>query len=333
MIALLAVALLLSSAPAQTAEDPAIATLKEARALIDRGDARAAIQKLETLKTSDNPSVVQLLGIAHYHADEYQPAVDLLQLVREKLPADSIERRETEQVLGFSLHLLGRDADAIPWLERTRAHTPDQLELNFVLAQAYVKTRQAGPAREAFARAFNVPADSAAAYVVTARQMLRMQAEPMAEEALQRAVAIDPKVTQANYLLGQLALFRGRIDEAIAATTRELANNPTDAMALYQLGDAYTRLAKWDDAVRVLQQSLWVNPYYSGPYILLGRAYLAKGQPATAEGMLRRAIDYDPNNRTAHYVLAQLLQQTGRADDAKREFAIAERLQSQPGRP
>jgi Tfp pilus assembly protein PilF len=59
--------------------------------------------------------------------------------------------------------------------------------------------------------------------------------------------------------------------------------------------------------------------------------YVKKGQPATAEGMLRHAIQYDPNNRTAHYLLGQVLQQAGRTEEAKREFDIAERLQS-PGR-
>ena len=65
---------------------------------------------------------------------------------------------------------------------------------------------------------------------------------------------------------------------------------------------------------------------------MLGKAYMKKGQPATAEGMLTRAIQYDPNNRSAHYLLGQLFQQTGRAEEAKREFAIAEKLQGQPGR-
>jgi Tfp pilus assembly protein PilF len=49
--------------------------------------------------------------------------------------------------------------------------------------------------------------------------------------------------------------------------------------------------------------------------------------------MLRRAIQYDPNNRAAHYMLAQLLQQMKRLDEAKAEFAIAEKLVGQPGRP
>jgi tetratricopeptide (TPR) repeat protein len=102
-------------------------------------------------------------------------------------------------------------------------------------------------------------------------------------------------------------------------------------MTWYQLGDAYLRQSRWDEAATALQKSLWISPFYSGPYILLGRVYLKKGQPATAEGMLRRAIQYDPNNRMAHYLLGQVLQQAGRIEEAKREFEIAERLQP-PGR-
>ena len=59
---------------------------------------------------------------------------------------------------------------------------------------------------------------------------------------------------------------------------------------------------------------------------------MKKGQPGTAEGMLRRAIQYDPNNKAAHYLLGQLLQQAGRADEAQRELAIAEKLQAEPER-
>ena len=47
-----------------------------------------------------------------------------------------------------------------------------------------------------------------------------------------------PRTPRANYLLGQMALFRGRLDEARGRSTRELAINPSDAMAFYQLGDA-----------------------------------------------------------------------------------------------
>jgi Flp pilus assembly protein TadD len=68
------------------------------------------------------------------------------------------------------------------------------------------------------------------------------------------------------------------------------------------------------------------SPAFSGPYILLGKAHSQKGNLAAAETMWRRAIEYDPNNKAAHYLLAQLLQRSGRAEEARREFETAERL-------
>ena len=82
----------------------------------------------------------------------------------------------------------------------------------------------------------------------------------------------------------------------------------------------------------MLQRSIWINPFYSAPYILLGRAYRKNGQPATAEAMLRRAIQYDPEQSHGALSARAAAAATGRADEAKSEFEIAERLQGQPAR-
>ena len=70
--------------------------------------------------------------------------------------------------------------------------------------------------------------------------------------------------------------------------------------------------------------------FFSGPKIMLG-PYSSRQRPRRKACCA--AQQYDPNNRTAHYMLAQLLQQLGRNEEAKAEFAIAEKLQGQPGRP
>lgn len=300
-------------------------SLAAARDLITAGKPREAIVRLEALDRNV-PQVRHLLGVAWYHADDHQRAIEILTGVREQLPTESLERREAVQVLGLSYYLTGKFADAVPLLEETRRWS-DNLELGYVLGQAYIQVRQPDAARTALARLFRVGPESAAAHLVAAQLMIRLEMQAMAETELKRAIEKDPRAPRAHYLLGQLALFRGQLDDAVALSERELAINPSDSMALYQLGDAHIRAARWDEAVTALQKSLWLNPYYSGPYILLGRAYMKKGQPATAEGMLRRGIQYDPNNRTAHYLLGQLLQQMGRVEEAKREFEIAERLQ------
>lgn len=311
-------------APAATRAVPA-ETLAAARDLITAGKPRDAIAMLEPLDRGV-VEVNRLLGVAYYHADDHQRAIELLFPVRDKLPPGSLERREAIQVLGLSYYLTGRFGDAVPLLEETRTWS-DNLELGYILGQTYIQVRRPDAARESLARTFRVEPDSAAAHLVAAQMMIRLEMEAMAEAELKRALEKDPRLPRANYLLGQLALFRGRLDEAITLSERELAINPTDAMALYQIGDAHVRASRLDEGIAVLQKSLWINPFYSGPYVLLGRAYMKKGQPATAEGMLRRAIQYDPNNRAAHYSLGQLLQQTGRGEEAKREFEIAERLQ------
>jgi tetratricopeptide (TPR) repeat protein len=249
-----------------------------------------------------------------------------------RLPPDSREGREAVQVLGLSLYIAQHLAEAIPYLEKTRAWAPDNMELLYVLGNAYVQTRQPDPARGCFARLFRVAEDSAAAHLLTAQMMVRLEFEELAEAELRKAVAKDPRLPQVHFLLGQAALFRSRFDEAVALMQKELEVNPGSAMALYRLGEIYTRQGRWDEAIAALQKSLWINPAFSGPYILLGKAYTKKGQTETAEGMLRRAVEYDPNNKSAHYLLGQLLQQTGRLDEAKKEFEIAERLQDAPGR-
>ena len=332
LIVQLAVALAQPQASSLAEAERRPAAIAEARRLIDRGQAAAAI---ETLKAFGEPApvdVAHLRGVALYHADDHVHAIEQLTAVLGKLAEGSVERREAIQILGLSHFIVGRFAEAVPLLEATRVWAADNPELGYVLGQTYVQVRQPDRARATFARTFGVAADSAAAHLVAAQMMIRLDFEDFAEAELTRAIEKDPKLPQAHALLGQLAMFRGRLDQAISLTEREIALNPGNAMAFVQLGDALGRQSKWDQAIVALQKSIWLNPFYSAPYILLGKAYMKKEQPATAEGMLQRAIQYDPNNRAAHYLLGQLFQQTGRPVEAKREFDIAERLQGQPGR-
>ncbi len=324
--AALCVIALATAARAQTASPPSAALIADARKLIDTGKPGEAIEKLKAADAAD-PRVAELLGVAYYHANDPARAIDTLTPLVPNLAAGTLERREAVQVLGLAHFLAGHVAESIPYLEQTRPAMPDDIKLAYALGMAYAQTRQPAKAREAFATTFKVPADSAAAHLLTGQMMNRLELEELAEAELREAIRIEPKLPEAHYTLAQIAIFRSRFDEALALLRDELAINPAHAMALYRIGDVYTRQLRWDDAIRTLQQSLWINPYFSAPYILLGRAYSKTGQPATAEDMLRRALQYDPNNKSAHYLLAQVLQQAGRTDEAKREFAIAEKLQ------
>jgi Tfp pilus assembly protein PilF len=55
---------------------------------------------------------------------------------------------------------------------------------------------------------------------------------------------------------------------------------------------------------------------------------LKRGELATAESALRRALRMDPNNFSGHHLLAQVLQQANRLEEARKEFELAERLRT-----
>lgn len=325
--------LCIAPAPAARAQAPDRDTVvADARKLIDAGQPEAAIEKLRALGASSDAGATELLGVAYYHAGDAARAIEQLQPILPRLAADSLERREAVQVLGLSHYLAGHVAEAIPYLEETRRIDPKDIKLAYALGMAYAQTRQPAKARLSFASVFGLAPESAPAHLLNGTMMNRLELEDLAESELKAALQLDPRLPEAHYVLGQIAIFRSRLDEGLALMRAELAINPAHAMALYRIGDIYSRQEKWEPAIAALQQSIWINPYFSGPYILMGKAYSRTARLPEAEAMLRRATGYDPNNKSAHYLLAQVLQRQGRADEAQKEFAIAEKLQGDGGR-
>jgi tetratricopeptide (TPR) repeat protein len=279
-----------SGAFAQTVADAA--ALNEARAFLNEGKAPAVLQRLQPLARPTEPAPAaqydSLLGLAYYQTGVPQEAIKRLAPLLDQFKTDNAARREVLQALALSHYLLGHLAEAIPLLEQVTAWSTNN-EFVYALGMAAIQTRQPDKARAAFGRMYNAASDSAAAHLLTAQMMIRVEFEEFAETELKQALAKDPKLPQANYLLGQIAIYKNRHDEGIALMQKELAVNPNNANTYYKLGDAYTRQLKWDEAIAVLQKSVWLNPFYSGPYILLGKSYLKKRELTNAEGMLKRA--------------------------------------------
>lgn len=233
----------------------------------------------------------------------------------------SPEYDESVLLLGQTLFLEGKYADAIPWLEKATGSKAATPESSYMLGNACILTQQPDKAVRAFAKLFHVDPDSAAAHLTTAQMMLHHDVDMEAARQAKMALQLDPRIPEAHFLLGEVAISHAEIDEAIAELNQEIAINPGYAMAYYRLGDAYSRREDWDQAMAPLERSVWLNPNYSAPFILLGKGYLKRKELANADGVLRHALRLDPQNLSAHYLLGQTLMQEGKVDDAKKELA------------
>jgi tetratricopeptide (TPR) repeat protein len=318
-----------ASSPTETTESEFV----HAGTLLQQGKYDRAITELQQLSITQPglKGIARELGIAYYTKGDYQQAIATF---KKALDEDK-DDRETTQLLGLSYYLAGHPADAIPYLEKVQSWFPRaNVDAAYILGICYIQTKDYPKARAAFARMFDVPADSAAGYLFTARMLLRQEFDPVAEEYAQKAATFDPKLPGAHLLLGELFLYKSRVPEAIEQFQKELSVNPANAATFYKLADAYSRIQKYDDAERLLQRSIWLDATSTGPYILMGKVLEKKGEFELAVRALRRAATMDPNNPITHHLLGQTYRDMGRKEEAETELKIAEELRTkQDSRP
>jgi tetratricopeptide (TPR) repeat protein len=302
------------------------AVFAEARRLTEQGKYDDAIAQLQGLAARTPPpaGLAHEMGTAYYKKSDYLKAAEHLKQALAENPKDD----EAVQLLGLSYYLAGRPGEAIPYLEKVQTWYPRaNVDASYILGICYIQSKDYPQARVAFAKMFDVKPDSAASYLFTARMLFRQEFDPVAEEYAEKAVALDPKLPMAHFLLGELHLYKSRIPEAITDLQQELAINPGYAAVYYKLADAYSRVQKYDEAERLLQRSIWLDATSTGPYILMGKVLEKKGEAALAVRTLQRAVAMDPNNPISHHLLGQSYRDLGKTDDAERELKLAEQLQ------
>jgi predicted Zn-dependent protease len=320
----------LASAPAQTnsgsVPSGSSPTLVQLRAMIDRGHTAEALKRLDTLAAQQPvpPGVNRLRGFALYSLNQFAEADAAFASALKDDPHDL----EAAQLRGLTLFRMGKPADAIPLLESASNWTSQtKVDPNYVLALCYIETRQYDSARRAFAMQYGFAPDSAPAYLLAARLLLRREYLPIAQQFAEKALQLDPQLPLAHELLGEIALANEQIDVAIAEFEKEQSRNPLEASIYDRLGDAYIRAGDYTKAQQSLQRALLLEPTATGPYILLGKAFLRLQDPASAAMYLERAEKMDPNNFMTHGLLGQAYRALGRTEDASREAQISQKIQ------
>ncbi len=313
-------------APATATEDPS-AVIAAARKAFEASRAQEALKQLDALAsmTPEPPGVERLRGFIYYQQRNMAEAEAAYANAIAQDPSDT----ESMQMRGVTLYSLGRPAEAIPLLEKAHTAIPSaNVDPNYVLGVCYIALRHYDDARHAFAAQYGFAPDSAPAYLLTARLLMRQENPTMAEEFARKAIALRPDLPLAHLLLGEVALARAQFPEAIAEFNQERELNPLDGSVYDRLGDAYVRSGDDDKAQRELSRAVLLEPNATGPYILLGKVLLNQQNYLLAQLYLERAASMDPNNYITHSLLGQAYRKTGRTADADQQFKTAEQLQN-----
>ena len=260
------------------------------------------------------------------------------------------DNADAHNILGVTLHALGRGDEGIALLRRATELAPNAASIQANLGEVLRLNKKAGEAAEVLERAVELdPKNSQAlnnlgiAYFELGKIKLAIDAYRRAIEArpnmaeahnnLGNALRLTPdkdaaiqayhdaltyreRYAEAYNNLGTLLQQQGKETEAEHALRKSIAQNPNYIDGYNNLASLYSSQKKDVDALRVLGDALKIAPTNVQTLLITARIQLRRMAYAAAEQAMRAAIAQQPDHAEALTVLGQVLHETDRFDEA-----------------
>jgi arylsulfatase A-like enzyme/Tfp pilus assembly protein PilF len=293
-------------------------------------------------------------------------ALDDSRRLLEQVLAEDSEIIDAHQMLGQIAAQQDRFSDAAEHFQRALAIDPDHRNSLFGLASSYAALDRHDEALIGFRRLLDIAGTDTKTSVSMADIYIERRQFDQAAAVLEEAVSDTFAVAFIHNKLGEVRVEQGRPQQAIPLFERAIEKRDDFAMpyfnlaalleerrdvrraielyersielaprfhkALFNLGRLYGETGEPDR-----QQELWQASIESNPRFVQGHYYLAKllmdrgGDLERAEELVRRGIELDPEHEEGplgYYVLADLLNRTGRPAEARRAVAMGREIQA-----
>ena len=238
------------------------------------------------------------------------------------------------------------------------AQNPNDPELHVALGNAYFEADEQAHARFAYERAIALDPGSWAAHNAVGHVYYKLNMPTQSVMAYERAIVLDPLNDHPYFGLAILLSTKlADYDGAIAALERGLTANPGSELLRDTVGATHARYGRISAALAVLEPALKKNPKddYARGWLgllylhqkrladsvavlseesryaasrdgqrMLGYAYAQMGDPATAAGHLRAAVEAAPDDYEARGALVTVCHALGLSNEAAEHEHIAQ---------
>jgi Flp pilus assembly protein TadD len=136
---------------------------------------------------------------------------------------------------------------------------------------------------------------------------LRMNAQlPEAAKYLQKAISLNPSMSQPYSNLSVVMLELGNIEQAVSNANKAVSLEPNQAVYRVVLGNALTKQHRLDEAVDQYRKALHLKSNYENAYYHLAEALSLKGNTVAAQKELSTALALDGNDERASALMDKL---------------------------
>jgi arylsulfatase A-like enzyme/tetratricopeptide (TPR) repeat protein len=306
---------------------------------------RALTRARELLeKRSDREGIAALQAIVLDEPD--------LEAARRVLRDYWLERRQARVGIAWFTFAAGRRPDAMPLLvelgtmqraagqidraiatfDKVLARAPDDVEALTAAAETLRDAGRDERALELFKRAAAQGPDTEPRMRV-AETLIKMGRLSEADRVLSEALAANPHISGAHYLLAQIAERQRDLARAEREYRLEIAVSSWDYRAPFNLSQLVGARGDHAQQVALLESIPPIAPQFGEGYLYLAKALLDLGDRARfpeAIDAAQRGLRLAPNSPTAplgHYVLADIYDLQARTADAQRERQLGRALE------
>lgn len=127
-----------------------------------------------------------------------------------------------------------------------------------------------------------------------------------ARESVLKAIELKPNYTDALFLLTQIDIAAGRVNDAILATETIVSLERNNPARYYQLGVLYSSAGRVDDAISAFERAVQLDNGYANARYFLALAYVEKGRDEEAIAQLEVVHDLNPENTAVQTAIDQI---------------------------
>lgn len=173
------------------------------------------------------------------------------------------------------------------------------------------------PASIEFRKAIQAQPKAWAPHYWLALTSLKLRRLPAAYRELNTTIELQPSLLAARLDLADLLLVGNKIHEAREEVETVLASSPNSPRAQALLAKTYFLEKDFPQAIEEYQKAEQLAPRDADVWTFSAMARMGAKQAQLAEKDFRRALELAPNDSRAYQNLANLLQITGRKDEAQ----------------
>ena len=300
----------------------------------DRGpDGRPPVEKIMALLDEvvrEDPAVIDawfMLGTQNLNHGTLEKAVEYFKRTLQLKPDYDLAVFNLAQ----AYRRMGNDEAALAGFEHYLTLDPKDPYVKYQMGEIWMDRGDLARAEQLFREALDIDPQVAAAKNALGVLALQRGDPAKAETLIREALAAKPDLRLAHFNLALLAEQRGDLRTAEREYYEELKAHPDSFKAAFNMSRLYEQVGDRDGQIGALKQSIQSNPRFGEGYIFLAKAYLDAGRNFDeAVDLARKGLEYAPTSEyapLAHYVLADLYNRQGRAQEAGRQVALGRALE------